>query len=41
MVSSKPGGDFMGQGGKNITGFTFLEFPRVERVGTRQHTQSA
>ena len=32
---AKPGGDFMGQGGKNIAGFTFLEFPRVERVGDK------
>lgn len=31
--TANPGGDFMGQGGKNIAGFTFLEFPRVSRVG--------
>ncbi len=33
--SSKPGSDFMGQGGKNIAGFTFLGFRRVERVSSK------
>ncbi len=29
----------MGQGGKNIAGFTFLEFPReLNELATRQHT---
>ncbi len=38
---AKPGSDFMGQGGKNIAGFTFLEFPRVERVGNKTTHESA